>query len=117
MARTALTKTTIPSPYAGAGVAATMTAADTSNKNSFPLTGREIVIAYNSGASSHTVTVTSVDDRYGRSEDISAEAIAAGAIRVYGVGLALEGWQQTDGSLYLEANHAEVKFGVLVLPS
>lgn len=115
MARTALTKTTIPSPYAGAGVAITMTAADTSNQNSFPLTGREIVIAWNSGATSRTVTVTSVDDRYGRQENISAEAIAAGAIRVYGVGLALEGWQQTDGNLYLEASNAEVKFGVLKL--
>ncbi len=116
MARTVLTKTTIPSPYAGAGVAVTMTAADTTNQNSFPLTGREIVIAWNSGASSRTVTITSVDDRYGRSEHITAEAIAAGAIRVYGPGLALEGWQQTDGSLYLEANNAEVKFGILTLP-
>lgn len=92
-----------------------MTAADTSNKNSFPLTGREVVIAHNTGASAYTVTITSVDDRYGRSEDISAESIAAGDIRVYGPGLALEGWQQTDGSLYLEANNAAVKFGVLRL--
>lgn len=115
MARTALTKTAVPSPYGGAGVAVTMTAADTTNKNKFPLTGREIVIAQNTGASSRTVTITSVDDRYGRSEDIAAEAIAAGAIRVYGPGLAIEGWQQADGSLYLEANHAEVKFGILQL--
>lgn len=115
MARAALTVTNVPSPYSGAGVAVTMTAADTSNKNSVPLTGREIVIAWNSGASARTVTVTSVDDRFGRSEDIAAESIAAGAIRVYGVGLALEGWQQTDGSLYLEADNAEVKFGVLRL--
>lgn len=116
MARTALTKTTVPSPYAGASTAVTMTAADTTNQNSFPLTGREIVIAHNTGASSRTVTITSVDDRYGRQENIAAESIAAGAIRVYGPGLALEGWQQTDGSLYLEANHAEVKFGILVIP-
>lgn len=116
MARTALTKTTIPSPYAGAGVAITMTAADTSNQNSFPLTGKEVVIAWNSGATPRTVTVTSVDDRYGRQENITSESIAAGAIRVYGVGLALDGWQQTDGNLYLEANNAEVKFGILVIP-
>ena len=116
MARTALTKTTIPTPYAGAGVAVSMDAADTSNQNKVAFTGREIVIAWNSGLSTRTVTITSVDDRFGRSEDISAENIAAGAIRVYGVGLALEGWQQTDGSLYLQANNAEVKFGVLVLP-
>jgi len=115
MARTVLTVTNVPSPYAGASAAVTMTAADTTNKNSFPLTGREIVIAQNTGASSRTVTITSVDDRYGRSEDIAAESIAAGAIQVYGPGLALEGWQQTDGSLYLEANHAEVKFGILRL--
>lgn len=116
MPRTALTVTQIPSPYAGAGVAATETAADTTNQNSFPLTGREIVIARNAGASTRTVTITSVDDRFGRQENIAAENIAAGELRVYGVGLALEGWQQTDGSLYIEANHADVKFTVLRLP-
>lgn len=115
MPRTALTVTTIPSPYGGAGVAVTMDAADTSNQNRVPLTGREIIIAQNTGGAPYTVTVTSVDDRYGRSEDISAESIAAGAIRVYGVGLALEGWQQTDGNLYLQASNAAVKFGVLKL--
>lgn len=115
MARTALTVTNIPTPYAGAGVAITMTAADISNQNRFPLTGREIVIAWNSGVSSRTVTITSVDDAYGRQEHITAESIAAGAIRVYGCGLAIEGWQQTDGNLYLEANNAEVKFGILKL--
>lgn len=116
MVRAALTKTTVPSPYAGGSTAVTMTAADTSNKNSFPMTGRELVIAQNTGAGAHTITVTSVDDTYGRQENITAESIAAGAIRVFGVGLGLIGWQQTDGALYLEADHAEVKFGVLVIP-
>lgn len=113
MARADLTVTTVPNPYAAAGVAIAMTAADASNKNQFPLTGKEIVIAWNSGATGRTITITSVDDTYGRTKDIAAEAIAAGAIRVYGAGLATIGWQQTDGKLYLEANHAEVKFGIL----
>jgi len=115
MARTVLTVTNVPSPYAGASAAVTMSAGDTANKTSVRRTGREIVIDPDPGGSSRTVTITSVDDRYGRSEDIAAESIAAGAIQVYGPGLALEGWQQTDGSLYLEANHAEVKFGILRL--
>lgn len=115
MARTALTKTTVPSPYAGAGVAVTMDAADTTNQNRITLTGRELVLAQNTGVSAHTVTITSADDPYGRTKHISAESISAGEIRVYGCGLALDGWQQADGSLYLEANHADVKFGVLKL--
>lgn len=116
MARTTLTKTTVPGPYADAGTVVTMTAADTGNQNRIVLTGREIVIARNSGASTRTVTFTSIADRFGRTNDLGAENILAGEIKVYGPGLALEGWQQTDGYLYLEANHAEVLFGVLVIP-
>lgn len=119
MARTTLTKTTVPTPYADAGVVVTMTAADTSNQNRVTLTGKEIVIAHNTGASTRTVTFTSVADRFGRTNDISAENILAGEIKVYGPGLAIEGWNSVDAAvtyLYLEANHAEVKFGVLVIP-
>lgn len=115
MARTALTTTAVPNPYAAAGVAITFTAADTANQNQVVLTGREIVVAHNTGATPHTVTITSSADPYNRTKDITAEAIAAGELRVYGAGMALAGWQQTDGKLYLEANHAEVKFGILKL--
>lgn len=115
MARQDIPITAIPNPYAAEGVAITMTAADPSNKSQIVATGREIVIAHNTGALARTVTITSVADPYGRTKDITAESIAPGALRVYGAGLEITGWQQTDGKLYFEANHAEVKFGVLRL--
>lgn len=114
MARTALTKTTAPGGYASAGVAITMTAADISNQNSFTAEGNDLVIAWNSGASTRTVTMTSAADPFGRLGTISAESIAAGAIRVFGP-FPLPGWVQTDGKVYLSADHAEVKFGIIKL--
>jgi hypothetical protein len=51
----------------------------------------------------------------GRTGNITADAIAAGAIIVYGP-LEVNGFRQPDGMIYLEANHAEVLFAVFVLP-
>lgn len=115
MPRQVLTKTTAEkSGWPTAGVAVTFTAANVTDKEQFPLTGKEIVIARNSGASSRTITITSVAFN-GRVGHITAESIAAGAVRVYGP-FNVNGWQQTDGNLYLEANHAEVLFAVIALP-
>lgn len=115
MPRVTLTRSNSPGPNPTAGVAVTMTAADTVNKEQFALTGREIVIIHNTGASSRTYTITSVADPYGRLGDITAQTIAAGAIHTVGP-FGLLGWQQTGGFLYLEASNAEVKFGVIALP-
>lgn len=115
MARQTLTKTTAPGCYAGTSTAVTMTAADTSNYEEFTLTGKELLIIYNSGGSSYTWTATSVDDSFGRSEDITTESIAAGAIRVFGP-ISTAGWQQTDGKFYMQASNTAVKFGIIVLP-
>lgn len=116
MPRTDLTVTSVPAAYAAAGVAVTMTAADTSNLNSHTLTGRELLIAHNTGASPYTITITSAADPFGRTKDITAESIAAGDIRVYGCGQALLGWLQTDGKLHFQASNAAVKFGILRVP-
>lgn len=115
MPRVTLTRTNSPGPNPAAGVAVTMTAADTVNKEQFALTGREILIVHNTGASSRTYTITSVADPFGRLGDITAQTIAAGAIHTIGP-FSLAGWQQTGGYLYLEASNAEVKFGVIALP-
>jgi hypothetical protein len=92
-----------------------MTAANVADKNEFALTGREVVIIHNTGASTRTYTITSVPDPFGRTGDITAQNIAAGAIHTIGP-FGLLGWQQTGGTLYLEASHAEVKIGVIALP-
>ena len=114
MPRTALTKTTAPGGYASAGVAVTMTAADVGNLNSATCEGNDLVIAQNTGAGAHAVTITSAVDAFGRLGTITSESIAAGAIRIYGP-FPMSGWVQTDGKLYLSADHAEVKIGIVKL--
>ena len=115
MARVTLTKSTAGGPYAAAGVVLTMTAADASNLNQFVAAGNDLVIAHNTGASTRTITITSSADPYGRTKDITTENILAGEYKVFGP-FALTGWVQTDGKVYLAANNAEVKFGVVTLP-
>lgn len=112
MARQTLTKTTAPGPNPTAGVAVTMTAEDASNHSQFAWTGAEILIIHNTDSGSHTWTLTSVADPFGRSGDITTETIAAGAIRVVDC-LSSLGWRQTNGMVYLAANDATVKFGVI----
>jgi hypothetical protein len=114
MPRTALTKTTAPGGYASAGVAVTMTAADVANGNSAVASNNDLVVAHNTGAGAHAVTMTSAADPFGRLGTITSESIAAGAIRIYGP-FPVSGWAQTDGLLYFAADHAEVKFGIIKL--
>lgn len=118
MARDILPKTTIPGPYADDGTVVTMTATDTTDDERIVLTGREIVICRNSGATQRNITFTSTADRFGRTNDLT-DTIEAGEIKVYGPGLAIEGWNSVDTGvtyLYCEADHADVLWGVLVLP-
>lgn len=117
MPRVTLTPDNAPGAYPPAGVVVNFAAADASNLNQFILTGNELVIAFNSGATGRTVTITSVADRFGRTGTITTEAIAAGVYRMYGPFTNAEGWKQTDGFLYLEASHAEVKFAIIKLPA
>ncbi len=112
MARTDLTKTTKPGGYSGSGTKLTMTAADTTNQNKFKATGKDLVVAHNTDTSSHTVTVTSTDDKYGRQEDISSYSVPAGEIHIFGP-FPLHGWQQSDGYIYLEANNSSVELGII----
>lgn len=98
-------------PLAAGGAVLAWTAADTSNHEQVTMTGDEVFLVHNTGATSHTYTITSTADPYGRTGDISGVTIAAGAI--HGIGpLGIEGWRQTDGKLYFQANHAEVKWAV-----
>src|SRR6266545_7195780 len=115
MPRITLTKTVAPGSYAAAGVAVTMTAADAGSKDQFAPTGTELILIQNTDANPHTWTLTSIADPFGRTKDVTAESIAAGAIRTFGP-LELTGWVQSDGFIYLEADSALVKFGVIKLP-
>lgn len=118
MPRVTLTKQIPLGPYptlpVGAGtMTLTETAADTVNKEQFVPSGDDIVIAHNSGATPRTITFTSVADDLKRTGDITTYSVAAGAITAFRI--KKPGWMQTDGRVYIEASHAELKWAVLQL--
>lgn len=117
MARAILTKTVALGPFGsyGANLAdLTMAAANVADKNRFLATNNDLVIAHNTGLSARTITVTSTTDPFGRTGDITAYSLGAGEYAVFGP-FCLTGWLETDGYVWLEANNAEVLFGVVDL--
>lgn len=116
MPRQTLTKTTAPGAYSGAWTAVTFTAAIFADKEQFALTGRELLLIRNTSAdTAYYVTITSVDDPTGRSRDITTIDIAFGATVVWGP-TKVDGWKQTDGNLYLEAENTAIQYAVITLP-
>lgn len=119
MPRTALTPQSPPGAYPGtiAANAADLSfaAADVANKNQVALTGKEMLIVRNDNAGAQTVTINSVADSYARTGDITAYSIGAGEYAFFGP-FPVAGWRQTDGNLYLEGSHADIKFAVIKLP-
>lgn len=116
----ALTVQNITAPFGAitAGSADFTLAAGSTDGDTFVCTGREILIAFNSGVSAYTVTITSVDDEKGRSEDITAYSLAAGDYAVFGVGLTnSQGWKSTSGTIAVDVENVAVKWAVLRLPA
>lgn len=121
MPRTALPIITAPGPYPSLPFTANaqdmvFTAGDAGNNNSFVSTGRELVIVQNTGAGARTVTFLSVADDKRRTGDITAYSLGAGEFGIFGP-FATDGWKQTDGTISVNPEHAEVKFAVIRLPS
>lgn len=114
MARVVVPATVQPGGYTDAGALLTEVAADVTLKNYAVMGNRTLLIAHNGGASPYTVTVTSAADKFGRTNDLTAEAIAAGAIRIFGP-FARQGWAQPGNQLFFEASNAAVLFAVLLL--
>ena len=81
--------------------------------NQFDASGNDLVLAYNSGVSAATVTITSVANEWGRTQDIS-KSVGAGKLGVFGP-FRHPGWTQTDGHVYLSADSTSVLFFVLRL--
>lgn len=121
MARQTLTKLTAQGsfpviPLTALSADLTLTAADATNKEQFASSGKDLVVAFNSGVSARTVTITSVADaKNNRTGDITTYALAAGKYAFFGP-FERNGWMQSDGNIYLEASHADVKWGVIALP-
>jgi hypothetical protein len=96
------------------GTALTWTAADASNGNEVTCSGREIILCRNDDASAHDVTVTSVNDPYGRTKD-QTKNVAAGDYHIFGP-FPRSGWE-TGGLLSFSTDNASVFFAVLRLPA
>jgi hypothetical protein len=122
MARQTQTVTTLLGPYptlqpTALSLDVAMTAANATDFESASFTGREILIWHNTGVTGRTVTIESVaDGALKRTGDVTTYAVGAGLYGAMYLG-ALEGWRQSGGLLYFKASHADVKFGVLRLPS
>jgi hypothetical protein len=100
----------------GLDAVAAGTAADTTNFNATPHSGKLLLIARNTDASAHHVTINSVADPFGRTGDVNADTIAANGVKVYGP-FPASGWQQgTDGTLHYQADSALVYFTPIALP-
>jgi hypothetical protein len=112
---TAIAEQAVNGPYVAEDAspqitALTWTAADTTGNTFVMSTGRMLLLARNSGASTRTIAVASSPDPFNREADIPATNIAAGVI--FGRIFEPRGWEQTLGGkdLLVTANHAEVLF-------
>lgn len=117
MAKTALTPVVSPGSYPTAIAALTWTAADITNGNSFPWTGKDIILAQNTDVGAQTVTVSSVADQEGRSDTVlTSVSLTAGGYYIIAGPLPGQGWRQSDGNIYLSASSVNVKFAIIRLP-
>jgi hypothetical protein len=98
-------------------LALTEVACDATNGNSFPFTGREMLLVHNTdAAAAHTFTVTSVPDSIGRTDtSLTSYSVALSTIAVIHLDQ-IPGWRQSNGTILLACNSALIKFGVLRLP-
>lgn len=119
MARTVLAKTRPVSGHAisavgVAGAKVTLAAADTANGNSVPITGQDLLVVYG-GSAGGTVTIASVADEEGRTGPITAYAVGALEIHVFGPFPLGAGWTQADDTIWVNASVATIFLGVLTV--
>ena len=122
MARTAITPVTplgAFGDYSSVNVADFAMAATTglsgASGNEFVSSGNDLVYVKNTQAGTQTITFTSVDDPFGRDEDIPTYELLTGEYAVFGP-FQVEGWRQTDNNVYFETSHADVLVAVFPLP-
>jgi hypothetical protein len=98
-------------------LALTESACDNTNGNSFPFTGREMLLVHNTdAAAAHTFSVTSVPDSIGRTDSsLTGYSVPLSTIAVIHLDQ-IPGWRQSNGTILLACNSALIKFGILRLP-
>lgn len=118
MPRTAITAQTPKGPYPGTVSAndldITWTAGDAVNGNSVVLSGPMLLLFRNDNVGAQTFTVSSTQDPYKRTGDVSAYSLGASEYAAFLV--KPEGWIQSDGRLYIDVGSADIKIAVLKLP-
>lgn len=104
-------------PTAGS-LAFTFAACDASNGNSFPITGREILLVRNTDTmAAHTFTVTSVADERLRTNDVTTYSVALSSFAAYSFRAGVSGWKQSDGTVHLACSTTDIAFAVLTTPN
>jgi len=119
MSKTPLTPKVLTGGYSGLlaalGADFTWAGSDAGSGNSFVCTGKEIILAWNSGSEERTITIDSVNDQFKRERDITTYAVGIGLYSVFGP-FPVAGWIQTDGNIYVTTSHAELKLAIFKLP-
>lgn len=115
MARTAITPVVLTGKWPTAFQAITFAASNATDGNSYPATGKEILIAFNSDTGAHNVTLNSVADPVThRTGDITLSVPAGGYAMIGPVDP--KGFKNSDGLTHCIAADATVKFAVLQVP-
>lgn len=79
--------------------------------------GRDIILAYNSGSATGTVSVASVADEKNRTGNISSYSMAAGDFACIPVGLTNnKGWMDSSKKITITTSSADLKLAALRLP-
>ena len=112
MARQTLTKVSSPGAYTHIGNKIPFTV-DIADGSQFKATGKEIVVVKNPDTAAHSVTITSSEDKFNRTKDIS-KSIPTGEQHVFGV-FPLSGWVQSDGYIYLSDSDNTLEFAVITI--
>jgi len=103
------------------GLKVLRTVADVTNQNQFAWTGREILLAFNTGATSHNVSI--------QSASLGGRAVANVSAPIAALGDSLGGdvlawydfrfgssWVKTGSIVEFGADNAEVRFAIVRLP-
>jgi hypothetical protein len=102
-------------PLTALALAVTFVAADIANTNSFPVTGKEVILVQNTDAGAQTITISSVADGLNRKGDITTYSIPASGFAAFAPSQ-ITGWKQSDGTMVITASNVNVKFAILRLP-
>jgi hypothetical protein len=99
--------TAVNGPYNAAAMSNVSRTACEVAGNKVKLTRKLVVSLRNTGASPYTATFTSQPDPYGRSRDISAHSIAAGAEALFV--FEPTGWADSDSNLNFVVNNVAIE--------